>query len=82
MYQAAFIIVVTDFVSQLPIRRSTSLKRGPTMRRFSARMTFSNYRSKCAIGDLYAQSMSGLATGLLHYTGAGSLPCALRITAS
>jgi hypothetical protein len=74
-------VTIRDFFAPSH-RRSTSPKRGAIMRRFIPRATFSSSQSKCAIGDTHTLGPSGLATVCRITQGAGSLPCALRITAS
>jgi hypothetical protein len=65
-------VTIRDFFAPSH-RRSTSPKRGATMRRFIPRVTFSSSQSKCAIGDTHTRSIRA-RNGLPHYTGSRFAP--------
>jgi hypothetical protein len=54
------------------------------MRAANSLIICSNLRSNSASGDMVelTSALPGLATGLPHCTGEGSLPCALRLSLS
>src|SRR4029077_11199628 len=62
--------------------RSNLLMRGAIMCRVRSRMTFSNLRSNCGSGGTYLSSCPALQPVCRITQGAGSLPCALLVTAS